>query len=256
MNRKSSMWMVSAAIVALAACGGGGSSEPARSVHFNTATLTGTAFQHQAIDVNAFTAASVSVEATISEPINETVYVVVRDNAQGFQGSTISITQLTGDRFQATLQPNAELEPGTYTGQLTLLLCKDSACNNTYSLTGQTLPYSMTITPQLAVDVYVDGVLAGTVKSGEVDLPISIASGSQLELKSSIPMMMQYSSGAFGLARIDVDSGSTPTDWKGTVTNPYSTFDAGLQMVVVPQDSSYTIQRSANTQLTVPPAGP
>jgi hypothetical protein len=94
--------------------------------------------------------------------------------------------------------PLKTLPAGMYTGTFTLQLCKDPGCAAVYPLTGGSLSYRITITPQVTttatatikINDVVQAVAAGPPDvNGAVHYVFSIPTGATLELDTSIAMV-------------------------------------------------------------------
>ncbi|MGM3277394.1 hypothetical protein [Ralstonia sp. 24A2] len=248
------MTAVVSAAVMLTACGGGGDGgNPDMTVSYGTSSLTAKAFQGQQLGVNAFQDPMVTVQATVFGSASGTVYARVLDSGQGFGGSPLSVSAQGSGRYSANLKANAALVPGTYTGTLTLQLCKDAGCSSQYTTAGAALPYTVTITPRLSVDVYVNGMFFGTTTSGPgLTVPAAVPNNSNVEFRSNIPVQWRYSSGP-GFIGVTVNQSSTSTDWKATLVRPANASTDFIGLSAVTQDSSQFIQRSADVSVRVLP---
>jgi hypothetical protein len=227
----------------IAACGGGGS-DPTTRLSFDSDRVVVSAFSGQMADTNAFEDASVVINVTATDPPDSTTYIAVQDGGSGFGGRPIEVIQLSSNTFQATLYPHVGLAPGVYQGQLTVLLCKDVGCSNRYPVENASLPYEVTITPQLQADVMVNGDLVYKMTSDEGNRHGAVASiGSEMtvEFATTIPTTIQHSSGSHML-QVEVDPSSTGTYWKLRVTKPDLYYGGGLAINLVPDDSSKFIQ--------------
>jgi hypothetical protein len=139
---KNFMFGLSVAIL-LTACGGGGggTSDPGTTVSFNPNPLSAACIQNQAgLDY------SVTVVATFGGTLpTGIVYVVIAFDNPGF--TTFMNILPSGNIYTAQLSPDSALAPGTYTGNVTVHLYKDSSFTSEYPLSGGTLPYTVTVTP-------------------------------------------------------------------------------------------------------------
>jgi hypothetical protein len=249
------------ALTALASCGGGGggdgSSDAAGdsvTVSFGVASLQATAFQNQQANTNASQDASVTVEVTEVASTGTppaVAYAVVQDTGGAFTGAGLQVMR-TADGFRATFAPNVTLAPGTYSGNLVLHVCKDQACAQEVAVHGGTLPYTVTILPQLQVTVFVNGTAAGTVRSGRVALPLSMADGTTVEIRSSVVMQVNYSSGP-GFVTVTVDPASTSTDWKAVLARPAFPTTNQIELDVTPKDATFGNQDGAAVAVTMTP---
>lgn len=251
MSKKS--WWAAALSVLLASCGGGGAgggSSSDASVTYSPASLTATAFHQQQVGVNAFVDPWAFVTASVAGDLSGTVVAVVQDTGAAFAGSPVNVIQVGGG-WQASLRPDVSLVPGTYTGNLRLHLCKDLACAQEYSVSGASLPYTVTILPRLQLTVFVDGVLQGLQSSGNGSLPVTVQDTHLLRIQSNQPITLQYP-GGLGLPGVTVDPSSTSTDWKATITLlPMGSTQ--LSLAAVPQAPLLGVAYSANVDLTVVP---
>jgi hypothetical protein len=190
--------LVLAVGVALAGCGGGGDGALAAGggdvlqVTFTPQPLVFSTFED-------WFGRRVYETVTVSPVPTETPYVFVTDSAATFVAGTITVTALGGNSFRASLPIRDGLAPGTYSGTLTVQICRDAACADPYVLSDATLSYSITIRPVIAglppltATVSVDGVattdvsegLAGSVRT----YTISIRSGQTVELVPSVPFV-------------------------------------------------------------------
>jgi hypothetical protein len=243
--------VVVASVGWLAACGGGGGGADAdASVSYNVATVRATAFQNQQQDVNALRGPSVEIVATVAGELSGRVFVVVAATGTGFSGSPVAVEHQGSGVYVATLQPNVALAPGSYSGRLELRLCRDAACAQEYAVDGASLPYQVTILPQLEATVLVNGTRVGSVKSGRGELPVAVDDGSTIEIRTNTPVSILYSSGP-GFVTATVDPASTSTAWKAVVALDDRPSTRDIQFLAAPQDATRTIQQTANVNVTV-----
>jgi hypothetical protein len=222
----------------LVACGGGGSTTTTLS--YDTDRIQVTAFHGQAADVNASQDASVTINVTASDPPSGNTYIAVRDSASGFGGRAIEVLQQSDTQFQVTLYPQTSLAPGVHQGTLTVVLCKNVACSSHYPVENASLPYEVTIAPQLLADVTVDGIAVYTLNSDRDSNTASVeAVGTEMvvEFTSSIPTSVHHSSGS-GMLQVEIDPTSTNTYWKLRVTKPQLYYGGGLGISLWPEDDS------------------
>src|SRR5581483_11295237 len=99
-----------------------------------------------------------TVTATVANPPSTPVYVVVTDSGQGLRQGASAVFANADGTYTGTLYYDMSLAPGTYTGTAQLKLCKDSACNAAYRVTGGALSYTVTVTPAATFSVTVNGV--------------------------------------------------------------------------------------------------
>lgn len=241
----------------LAACGGGGGDDPATRLSYDTARVEVTAFRGQMQDTNAFQEASVTVTVTATNPPAGGAYIAVGDSGSGFGNQPIEVLQLSATQFQVTLHPQVGIDAGVYTGNLTVFLCKDLACSGRYPVQNASLPYQVTITPQLTAEVKVDGSPIYTLSSDLGSDRIGVESPDSevlVEFTTSIPTSVHHSSGT-GMLQVEVDPSSTSTYWKLRVTRPALYYGGGLALGVWPEDASKGIQHGVtfDVDLLSPP---
>jgi len=85
----------------------------------------------------------VSVSGSLTGAPGGTIYANLTINADGtspFPDQDFTIVG-TSRNFFVDLVVDSGLAAGTYTGTVSLVLCKDAACNSKYGVTGNTIPY-------------------------------------------------------------------------------------------------------------------
>jgi hypothetical protein len=195
-------------LLGLLACGGGGGSGsgPSFTLHFTPGRLTAQYFhnQHQLLNTSA-PPVTAGVSGTIDPLPSGTLYVVLVLDAAVFVGEP-SVSLLGGNAFTLSLTPDTNLAPGTYTGNISIQMFQDAARAKPYSVIGGTLPYTLTVAPELTVTAAIDGVAAGVVFSSShtavTDIngstiywnplqpaaAFNLTTGQVLELRSSVPV--------------------------------------------------------------------
>lgn len=203
---------VLAACLVLASCGGGGESAGADADGPSRVTFTPS-----------------SIQLVLTQGFEETIHErmsVSPEPEQEFGGSSffgllaadqpvVQTAQLflgafpDGVTFAVTT--NRNLAPGTYEGQLTLHICRDSQCANKVSVTGNVLPYSIKVLPRLQVDV------TGATAPNPLHEPdvFVVDPGTTVVATSNIPVTWSRGSSITG-TDLQVIS-STPTRWEGIV---------------------------------------
>jgi hypothetical protein len=210
--------------VMLAACGGGGSGDKsapagnaATAVTYNMSTATVSFFQNQKqYSTTQAADPTISITATLSTLPSGTAYpVVAEDKAVFLTGSTV-VVRNSSTNFTATLVPDVTLSPGIYKGTLTLMLCKDQACSAQYPLTGATLPYVITVTPQLTATIKINGVIQPQPLKATKPGFYTIRAGQTLEMDSNLPIQWNYPNNP-GEPKVTPTS-TTSTTWQGSVS--------------------------------------
>jgi len=195
-------------LLGLFACGGGGGSSaaPAFTLHFTPGQLTAQFFHNQTYLQNTYAnPVTAGVTGTIDPLPSGTLYVLIVVDAPVFVGDP-AVSVLGGNAFSLSLTPDTNLAAGTYTGNLTIQLFQDATATNPYSVTGGTLPYTLTVDPELTVTATIDGVPAGVVFSSsntavtsingstiywnpaQPAAAVDLTPGQVLELQASVPV--------------------------------------------------------------------
>jgi hypothetical protein len=151
-------------LVALPACqggtgAGGGGDAPQLNIHFATAQMTARFFQGQQYLTNTSTRPVViQVNGTVDPVPQGQLYVRIVLDAPVFD-SDVGVDVWPPDSFELYFTPLMDLQPGTYTGTVTVQVFQDAAMTKPYRVTGGTLAYALTVDPELTVSVKIDGVL-------------------------------------------------------------------------------------------------
>lgn len=215
-----SMSILMMVIAGLTGCGGGGgdsgnsggSSSGAAEGPVVVSLLPRTVTHYFQSDRQSPEIPVVSVHATVSNAPTTPVYPVVLEDKPVLQPGLHSLTLNPNGSFSASLPLNPDLPVGRHTGTLTLLLCRDPACASTYAVSGGELPYEITVTPGVRIEVLVNGV----TRSGF----LSLRDGDVLSLQTSQPVRWMVNP----LGAEAVNQVSTSTNWSATVrytrTNP------------------------------------
>jgi hypothetical protein len=152
---------------------------------------------------------SITVSGKVDPVPQGQIYVRVVLDAPVFD-SNVGLNVAPPNLFTLTFDPVTTLTVGTYTGNVTVQVFQDAAMTRPYAVTGGTLPYTLTVDPQLTVTVKIDGVLQsetftsshnavtdfnplgyGTIYwAGATEPPASwtLQPGQVLELESNLPV--------------------------------------------------------------------
>jgi hypothetical protein len=229
---------------ALAACGGGGGGGE----DSNTFELE---FAVPSLTFRLFAGDTVVEQQPVSGTVSggssaATVYVRVVDSGTAFGGAPI-IVGVNGSSFTTHLAPSTSLAAGTYTGTLTAELCKDSACTTKYDVSGGSLPYSVTVSPLLNIEVLVNGSSTLSVTSTP-PTPVQnlhVASGSTIEIRSNIAVTVDAEE--VGAWFIQIDPSSTEKVFRAVLTanpdtsGPAASFIAFMPTFAPSDNSRYAI---------------
>jgi hypothetical protein len=206
--------MVAASILLLAfGCGGGGGGGDGAGTRVTFSPGSFTASFAQGDRVQATT-----LNVDLSEVPQESVYVVVVQDRPVVGG--LDVQQLGTTRFAALVTPACMLEPGVHRGVLRLLLCRDAECTQSLPMTGNELPYEITVTTGKTLTVRMDGVLQpGLWAACSSPGSLTVKTGQRVELTATAPVSWSSSLGfGAGLPTLS-DVVETPTSWAATVGN-------------------------------------
>jgi hypothetical protein len=139
------------ALLALTGCGGGGGSAPASTppppppaaLTFSPASAT--------ISSPAGTATAVILTASPAAGLTGTLYVKVTDSVLS---PSVTFAATTGGKYSLTLENSTALTQGSYSGNLTVDVCSDSACTQAVAGSPVMLPYALTITQAPPAQVF------------------------------------------------------------------------------------------------------
>lgn len=198
-------------ILALSGCGGGGgggSSGPDTwqgpiAIAFNPSSI-------EVRTVAPYNDDLVPLKAAVTNLPPETVYPRITIDKPVFETGNIVVVENADGTYGGHLQVLLSLAPGTYSGTVTLQLCKDQNCKSQFPTTGETLPYSVTIEEPLKLSTVVDG------PSFDASYAIQIPTGGAFHITSDTPVTWKK-----GSVRAPADysvAESTPTRLSGTVT--------------------------------------
>jgi hypothetical protein len=137
------------------------------------------------------------VNARVNPVPNATVYVRVLDPGHLLVPGPVSVTDNGNGNFSAFLPVNTNQPIGAYSGALTVELCKDPACASAYSLSGNSLPYSIHLTghPTATATAVVrvngaDSGTGGTIDpNGDRSYAVTMTSGQTLEIDSTVDIV-------------------------------------------------------------------
>lgn len=220
-------WLAAVAVLLLASCGGGGGGGDADSAQPGAApgqaSASGVTFEPPVLQASfaelgqgqgpdPATPAGATVTARFATPPEGPVFMVIEQDRPVLDGRILA-PESTSDSVRGFLPFGTTLPPGTYSGNITLLLCRDASCRDHHPGSGAVLPYSVTVTPGIHLTVRVNGQ--------RVDArPVTTRSGDRVEVESDMPVQWFQGSSSGGIAR---DVLETPTTWAATAEYGIST---------------------------------
>jgi hypothetical protein len=155
---------------------------------------------------------TITEQVTISpEPEGSQFFAVVAADKPVVQTGQVFLAYNADHSVTATMQTERTLSEGTHEGELIVHLCRDPQCQDEVSLTGNVLPYSIKVLPQVRLSV--DGVLEPPTLGNTTNHWID--SGTTVVITSSIPVAWSRGSSTSS-TELQVIS-STPTRWEGVI---------------------------------------
>ncbi|HJV00071.1 MAG TPA: BACON domain-containing carbohydrate-binding protein [Burkholderiaceae bacterium] len=174
------LWSAFTLVSLLTACGGGGGgSAGGTPVPASSAALTFSP-DKLAISAVAGTSATASVNAVVARPADfngATVYPYLVDSA-GVLLPNAQLVQDGGQAYHATVQTAPTLAAGSYQGNFTVKLCRDSACASQFPGSPMLLPYAIDVAPAGSVPFSASSAVPLTVtmhQGGAVPAPAAIS---------------------------------------------------------------------------------
>lgn len=227
-------------LMCLASCGGGGGGgSDATRVTLSPASITSSFVSN---DPATSGPSAISVTASFSPAITTVVYPVIAQDKPVLNSGPVVASRNPDGSYTVQLQPNGTLAAGSYSGNITLRLCKDPACASEYALSGAVLPYNFTVTAALSVSMKINGVPATDIRSFTAatsgrTFEITAASGDVITLDSSIPVTWVPVVAGTTAATVTPISSST-IQWQGTVAG--STSSGYIGITATPLDTRQT----------------
>jgi hypothetical protein len=202
----------------LAGCGGGGGGDGggggAATAQAGASGSSQVAFTPSSIQVvqTKGQEENFKVRVTVSpEPAGEQFLALVLFDKPLVQTRLVFLTPNDDDSATISVTTEPTLEPGTYEGQMSLHICRDTQCKEEVSLTGNVLPYSIKVLPLVQLQV------AGAAASGWLGNPNGylVDPDATVVITSNIPVTWSRGSSVSG-TDLQVIS-STPTRWEGKI---------------------------------------
>jgi hypothetical protein len=154
-------------------------------------------------------APGVSVTGNFVTTPSGSVYpsVAETDSDQVLGAPPYTFTGNYSSGFTGTIPFNPNLAVGTYTGYFLLNLYQTSSLTSPYTVTGGSVPFTVTVTPGIVLTALVNAV---PTELSNLDVP----SGTVVKFTSSVPVEWSTASGG-GLFSNPV---ITTTSWQATIT--------------------------------------
>jgi hypothetical protein len=205
----------------ISGCGGGGGSSQAPTPDDPTIAVTtdvaGVNARYVA-NLPPFSIPAIDIRASVSPLPVGTVFVVIVQDRSVLEAGLTYAADLGNGSWLLRLQPDPNLPPGLYSGNLTLQLCKDAACSSKYRLSGNSVSYSFEVLQRLSVGLKADGVSVGSEAAiAGFGVPVTVKSGALLEFTSTVPVTWRVFSTHLN-SSISASS-STSTVWTGRIND-------------------------------------
>jgi hypothetical protein len=171
------------------------------------------------------------------------VYVRIEQTEPALDPDLLSVSIAPdGSTASATLSPSCALAPGVHSGVLTIALCRDAACTSRFPVSGNTIPYTFTVSPGALVTAKVNGVAQpGFAASCGGTLHLRGTVGQTVEFTSTVPVSWSSSMGGGTSFPTMLGLASSPTTWTCTlgIDSPYgppaaNTVFGNLSFMVTP----------------------
>lgn len=216
--------------------GGGGGGSGAVSVSFSPSAISSS----YASGGQSITPPVANVTASVTNLPAGTVYVYVLEDAAVLAPGAYTVTRNPDGTYAVSLPFNTSLAAGTYTGNLTLRLCRDIACTSEITVTGGRIPYSVTVTPGIQISAWVN--------SNPVALTaLQVRGGDVLSLQSTLPVSWSVASGGVNVT----NQMSTTTSWSATLVYGLSSpGGTGTLMVTATSSGTPQAQKVVSISLT------
>lgn len=236
---RSSSFFLLIALLLLTACGGGGGGGGgtiAISYAQTDGKIAGIVGHHPfGIGFN--------VTATLSSVPSGAVFPVVVASSSVIQTGPTTVAKNPNGSYTASLTTASSLAIGVYTGTLTLHLCKDSLCKSEYTLSGGTLPFTITVIAEpaftLTSTAFPGPGTPSTVAAASGTF-YSIVAGTNVSLTSDTPVVWTMTNNAASLHNLT----SNTTNIAGVATNDLpstgNTFTITATPIDAPNDSFIT----------------
>jgi hypothetical protein len=233
----------SALCVLVAGCGGSGGGGngggPAITMSFSPAALSASFKQGDPIT-------GLPVAVAITHATNQQVFVLIEEPEAVLDPVQTSISlSPDGNSATAIVWPSCSLSPGVHSGAFTVAVCTDSSCTSRLSTSGNTLPYTFTVSPGALITAKVDGVAQPGFSAhcgGQLILHAKV--GQTVELTSAAPVT--WSSAIAGTNAFPTVTGAaqSATTWTATLgidnpsAVPANTLFGSLNVSATPTDGS------------------
>jgi hypothetical protein len=143
-----------------------------------------------------------------------TVYVNVNDTGDAFGSSVIEHRANQSETVTVHLNPN--LQPGTYTGFLTIRVCRSSSCADEFQVDGGIFPYTVTVRPLLTVTVLVNNQIVDSLQSWIGSTRnIYQAANKKIEFQGSTPIEVRFVNQPGYYELVKDEAASSETKWVG-----------------------------------------
>jgi len=189
----------------MSACGGGGGSESSSTIQADitpgSLSLAG---------VEGSDASSIDLSVRFDHLPSGTIYPMIVASAGGWQSGNLTFVLAAEGDYRTTLNTDPTLSAGAYSGTLTLMLCKDAACQQQYSVANATIPYTIDVEPKLVLETSING---GPFSS-ETDFS-GLNPGDSVIVRSNVDVTWAQGSSAQP-AHISTIA-SSARQWEGTV---------------------------------------
>lgn len=242
----------SAALALTLACGGGGGGSsagaPSITITPNQTSISATLYQGQG-SYHGSTLSQVMVSGAYSPVPASEAYPEILSSGVGFVLADTRLF-LENGYFTAYFTPDATLAPGTYEGTWSFKLYQDSAMTQAYTVHGGSIPFTVTVTPFLSVNLNAGGTAISGITPANNNQALTVPEGTVIEFDStaSIPISVSYSSGP-NMVQVVNPLGNGTDTWTATLSLPAPSINT-IGLIVEAQDGS---GQNVTVNITVEP---
>lgn len=220
----------------MSACGGGGGDGSSTTIQ---ADITPSSLSLAGVEGSDATSIDLSVR--FDHLPSGTIYPLIAASAGGWQSGNLTFVLAAEGDYRTTLSTDPTLSAGAYSGTLTLMLCKDAACQQQYSVANATIPYTIHVEPKLVLETSING---GPFNSG-TDLS-GLTPGDSVIVRSNVDVTWAQGSSAQPAHLTTVTSGAR--QWEGTVQGSCGKF-VGLSAHTVRTSTSGAMEPANGDQV-------
>ena len=158
---------------------------------------------------------------TVGPALTTPLFAKITDTGQAFGSWSVELHSPENDSITARLQSNLPI--GVHTGTLLVQFCESISCSVIYPSVGGTIAYSVTIRPQMSVQVYVSDELVESLPGWiGFNKYLSHMGGQKIDIRANLPIDVRYANRPGVYELIKDETISTETRWVGTLNSTHA----------------------------------